>query len=648
MIETAPSSPLPVLVYARQFLRPRASAPRRADWRLAREVLAEAARLRDQSDASLAGRSRALRELVASGARPADTRIVVAGFALVSEAFRRCLAVDLYEEQLLAGLVLTRRAVAQMQTGEGKTYAAALPAFVHALTGAGVHVVTVNDYLADRDCQTVGPVLRLLGLSVGLLRSGAPAAEKRDAYACDVTYGVDQEFGFDYLRDQLHLLCERDAAPGSRLLKTLRGCEPSLPHTVQRQRAAAIVDEIDCVLLDSSTSPLLLSQSPENGDPDAVVYGEARQAAAQLVAGEDYVVEPDVGHIAFTAAGAEKISAAAKSGIRSQLQRPWAIYVEQALRARDLLRRDVHYLVRDGKVLLVDEYTGRILPEQNWQDGLHQAVEVKEGLRATFEHRSAVRISKQRYFHGYRHLCGMTGTAQGSEREFWSTYRLPVVLVPLRKPSRRKALATRFFASRAAKHAAITAEVARLYRLGQPVLVGTRTIDNSESLARQLDARGIPYQLLNGKQDQAEARIVARAGEVGMVTIATNMAGRGTDIRLGPGGRQLGGLHVIGVECHESARIDRQLAGRSARQGDPGCYQFFVSAEDPLLVRFSRNLATIVRQAALPDGESDVDFSHEVLRLQRRVEKLHCQARHRLFRHDDWLKKLLARWSDAQ
>jgi preprotein translocase subunit SecA len=305
----------------------------------------------------------------------------------------------------------------------------------------------------------------------------------------------------------------------------------------------------------------------------------------------------------------------------------------------------VHYLVRDGKVLLVDEYTGRILPEQNWRDGLHQAVEVKEGLATTSEHRSAVRISKQRYFHGYCHLCGMTGTAQGSEREFWSTYRLPVVIVPLRKPSRRKTLPTRFFASRAAKYAAIVAEVARLHRLGQPVLVGTRTIDNSESLARQLDASGIPYQLLNGKQDPAEAQIVARAGEVGMVTIATNMAGRGTDIRVGPGSRRLGGLHVIGVECHESARIDRQLAGRSARQGDPGSYQFFVSAEDPLLVRFSRNLATIVRRAALPNGEADVDFSHEVLRLQRRVEKQHYQARRQLFRHDDWLKELLAHWS---
>ena len=647
MIEPARSSPLPPLVYARQFLRPRASTLRRADWRLAGEVLAQAAGLRDQSDASLADRSRTLRGLVASGVRPADRRIVVAGFALVSEAFRRCLAVGLYEEQLLAGLVLTRRAVAQMQTGEGKTYAAALPAFVHALTGAGVHVVTVNDYLAQRDCQTVAPVLRLLGLSVGLLRSDVDAAEKRAAYACDVTYGVDQEFGFDYLRDQLHLLSQRSAAPGSRLLETLRGRDPSLPHTMQRGRAAAIVDEIDCVLLDSSTSPLLLSQAPESANRDAVVYREARRAAAPLVAGEDYVIQPDVGHIAFTAAGAQKISAAGEPGIRGQLQRPWAVYVEQALRARDLLRRDVHYLVRDGKVLLVDEYTGRILPEQNWRDGLHQAVEVKEGLATTLEHRSAVRISKQRYFHGYAHLCGMTGTAQGSEREFWSTYRLPVVIVPLRKPSRRKALPTRFFASREPKHAAIAAEVSRLYRLGHPVLVGTRTIDNSASLARQLDALGIAYQLLNGKQDQAEAQVVARAGEVGMVTIATNMAGRGTDIRLGPGSQGLGGLHVIGVECHESARIDRQLAGRSARQGDPGSYQFFVSAEDPLLVRFSRNLATIVRRAALPNGECDVDFSHEVLRLQRRVEKLHYQARRRLFRHDDRLKKLLARWSDV-
>ena len=645
MIEAVHPSPLPPLVYARQFFRSRAWTLRRADWRLAGEVLSQAARLRDQSDVALAERSGALRERVASGVRPAEKRIVVAGFALVCEAFRRCLAVDLYEEQLLAGLVLTRRAVAEMQTGEGKTYAAALPAFVHALTGAGVHVVTVNDYLAHRDYQTVGPVLRLLGLSVGLLRAGVDVTEKRAAYACDVTYGVDQEFGFDYLRDQLQLLSQRGAAPGSRLLETLRGRDPSPPCTVQRGRAAAIVDEIDCVLLDSSTSPLVLSQGAESSDADATIYREAHQAAALLVAGEDYVVQPDVGHVAFTAAGAEKISAADASAIRQRLQRPWAIYVEQALRARDLLRRDVHYLVRDEKVLLVDEYTGRVLPDQNWQDGLHQAVEVKEGLPTTLEHRSAVRVSKQRYFHGYLHLCGMTGTAQGSEREFWSTYRLPVVIVPLRKPSRREALPTRFFADRAAKDAAIAAEVARLYRLGQPVLVGTRTIDNSESLARQLDARGIPYQILNGKQDQAEAQIVARAGEVGMVTIATNMAGRGTDIRLGSGSQLLGGLHVIGVECHESARIDRQLAGRSARQGDPGSYQFFVSAEDPLLVRFSRSLATVVRQSALPNGEADVDFSHDVLRLQRRVEKLHYQARRRLFRHDDWLKKLLARWS---
>ena len=412
---------------------------------------------------------------------------------------------------------------------------------------------------------------------------------------------------------------------------------------MQRNLAVAIVDEIDSVLIDSATSPLLLSQCSDDADIEIQVYHSARDAASQFIPGEDYLVDRVFHRITITDSGKQKIFAAEQSIPSRGLRRPWGVYVEQALHAKEFLQKDVDYVVQGGKVLLVDEFTGRFYPDRQWRDGLHQAVEAKEEISVNAENRSMARISRQRYFQLYPHLSGMTGTAQGSEREFWNIYQLQIVAIPPHKPCQRKMLPPRYFAHAEAKYAAIVEEIADLHQIGRPILVGTRTIKNSELLADKLDARGIPYRLLNGKQDLAEAMIVARSGEVGAVTIATNMAGRGTDIRLYPGVAELGGLHVIGVERHESQRIDRQLAGRAARQGDPGSCRFFVAADDPLIEKYAPGLGRLMKRLADDKGETTLDLSREIARVQRRVERHHYWARHSLFLHDRWLRDILTK-----
>jgi preprotein translocase subunit SecA len=478
---------------------------------------------------------------------------------------------------------------------------------------------------------------------VGLTRYDMSLPDKQAAYACDVTYGADQEFGFDYLRDQLRLWNQAKATPGLSFRVMLRGQELPKALSVQRMLAVAIVDEIDSVLIDSATSPLLLSQCSDDPDVEILVYLSARDTAAQFIPGEDYLIERVFHRITLTDSGKEKIFASEEAIPSRGLRRPWATYVEQALHAKEFLQKDVDYVVKDGKVMLVDEFTGRFYPDRQWRDGLHQAVEAKEGISVNAESRSMARISRQRYFQLYPHLSGMTGTAQGSEREFWNLYQLQIVEIPPHKPCRRKTLAPRYFARAADKYAAIVEEIADLHQLGRPILIGTRTIKNSELLAGKLDAHKIPYRLLNGKQDLAEAMVVARSGEVGAVTIATNMAGRGTDIRLAAGVAQRGGLHVIGVERHESQRIDRQLAGRAARQGDPGSCRFYVAADDPLMEKYAPGLGRLIRRLADEKGETTLDLSREIARVQRRVERQHFWARRRLFHHDRWLRDILTK-----
>jgi preprotein translocase subunit SecA len=639
-----PSHPtVPKLTQAKQWLWPRTRVPSKLEWQFVRIVRDLASTYRHFSSAKLLSQSRQLRLAVADGESPTSDRITLEGFALVYEASRRCLGIELYDEQLLAGLIVKDRYIVEMQTGEGKTYLAGLPAYVHALTGKGVHVVTANEYLAQRDYELLAPVYRSLGVSAGLNRHDISLPEKQAAYACDVTYGADQEFGFDYLRDQLRLWSQPEETPGMSFRAMLRGQELPQALTVQRSLAAAIVDEIDSVLIDSATSPLLLSQNSNEADSEITVYHAARTAAALCAVDEDYLVDRAFRRISITDSGKEKISAAENTAPLGGLRRPWEVCVEQALHAKEFLHKDVDYVVQDGKVLLVDEFTGRFYPDRQWRDGLHQAVEAKEGILVNAEHRSMARISRQRYFQLYPQLSGMTGTASGSEREFWRIFQLQIVAIPPHKPCRRKMLRSRFFVNSRVKYAAIVEEIAHIHATGRPVLVGTRTIKNSELLAGELDARGIPYRLLNGKQDLAEAEIIARSGEIGAVTIATNMAGRGTDIRLAPGVADLGGLHIIGVERHDSRRIDRQLAGRSARQGDLGSCRFYVAADDPLMEKYARGLQRVMQRVTDETGETALDLSSEIARIQRRAERQHYWTRRNLFLHDNWLNKILSK-----
>jgi preprotein translocase subunit SecA len=632
-------------------VRPRTTPPQ-----LLEAIHAAARDLRQRSDAALQGRADELRTAARSPANGIsdENEILVPAFALVLESTRRVHGITLFDTQLLAGRAMARGAIAEMATGEGKTLAAALPAMLFALRGPGVHVATPNAYLAQRDFERVGPILQLLGTSVGLVpeagstplarREGLPLAEreeygKRAAYACDVTYATGYELGFDYLRDQLQTLSAPRPGLGQRQLELLRGQPARQPPTVQPLRSCAIIDEIDSVLIDEAYLPLVLSDgSPAAGRQEA--YLEARQLASSLLAGDDFVLDPHARSVRLTPAGRQSVYEQYAARLRFPLDRPWAEYVEQALAARHLFARDVDYVVQEGRVMLVDEFTGRIFAERTWRDGLHQAVEAKEGLLASAELRVAARISRQRFFRLYKTICGMTGTASGSRREFRRHFGLAVAPIPLRKPDRRERLPPRFFADAEAKYRAIVAETAAMHRAGRPVLIGSRTIRNSELLAVRLAAEGLPLEVLNGKQDSAEAEIIARAGLRGAVTIATNMASRGTDIVLGPGVAELGGMHVIGVECHESGRIDRQLLGRAGRQGDPGSGRFFIAADDPLLVRYAPRLSSRMRQTPGQQGEIEIDFARDVLLAQRAAETAAFAARRRMLAHDRWMDEM--------
>ncbi|OHB76321.1 MAG: hypothetical protein A2W31_13405 [Planctomycetes bacterium RBG_16_64_10] len=624
-------------------LWPRPRDPSALDYRIVAAVRSQAETYRGCTDQQLRTGTETLRAAVGNGRHLISPEVTVPGFALVCEATRRLLGMEFFDVQLLAGLALSRKAIAEMHTGEGKTLVAALPAFVYGLTSAGAHVMTVNTYLAERDYQLLAPVYRLLGLTVGSLRAHAPADEKRAAYACDVTYGPGYEFGFDYLRDQTALLARRRQVLGASYLRALRGELLPQSSTVQRGHPFAIVDEIDSVLLDEATTPLILSEGARRLARNAGIYIAALRAADRLAVGDDYVVDPAHNLVQLTDRGQQRIQEDLAKIPRQGLQRPWATYLEQALRARTLLRRDVDYIVEQEKILLVDKSTGRIFADRTLRLGLHQAIEALEQVPITAEQQPLARISRQRYFRLYGGLCGMTGTATGNEREFWAFYRLPVVRIPRRKPCHRHNLPTRFFTDRAAKMAAIAADVQHRTMTGQPILVGTRTIQQSVQLAQRFDQQGIPYQLLNGTQDAEEAEIVARAGQTGAVTIATNMAGRGTDIKLGTGVEARGGLHVIVSEPHESTRVDRQLIGRSARQGDPGSAQRFVAADDALIREHGPALGQQMRRLAGAHGEIPTDLSGPLLRLQRQVERLAYLRRQQLFAHDDWLDEVLAR-----
>jgi preprotein translocase subunit SecA len=563
--------------------------------------------------------------------------VIIPGFALVLEAARRSLGIDYYDVQILAGLALARGGIAEMATGEGKTFVAAFPAFIHALAGRGVHVMTVNSYLAERDAVLMSPLFQRLGLTLGLLRSSAEPDEKRSAYQCDITYGPGYEFGFDYLRDQLALIQGAKRRLGESFRELIGKRQMGAHESVQRDRAFAIVDEADSVMIDEATTPLVLSGSDAAPANSPHVYLAARRSAASLIVERDYVVDASLKAVRLTDTGAQHALAHADPVAMRSLDRPWPCYVEQALFATILLERDVDYVVSDGKVVLVDEFTGRIFADRTLREGLHQAVEAKEGLAITAETQPLARISRQRFFRLYSGLCGMTGTATGSEAELREAYGLSVTRIPTRLPCRRLVLPTRYFSSATAKWSAVVDEVERMHHTRRPVLVGTRTIEASELVSRHLQVRALPVQLLNGRQDEEEARIVARAGQAGSITIATNMAGRGTDIKLGPGIAELGGLHVIATELHEARRIDRQLFGRGGRQGDPGTLEAMISLEDELIRIYLDGLGTLPKRL-----QSQRCRRFLFTLAQKRAEAVNAGIRKQLLSFEDQLGDMLA------
>jgi len=624
--------------------RLRAPRPSIADRDFVLRIGAIAGSLRDLPTAKLENLARALHDSVRQGDLNADSdHVVQQGFALVNESVRRCMGLEYYDVQFLAARALVRGEIAEMATGEGKTLVQALAAFVLALPGKGVHVMTSNAYLAERDFLQLVPVLEQLGLTVGLLRAQAPASDKVRAYKADVTYGAGYEFGFDYLRDQAARHQLSQPGLGEALRQRLRVESATETISLQRGQAVAIVDEADSVMIDEATTPLLLSSVPRGSVEAELTYVHALGVATTLLVGTDFAVDHRLRSVRLTRRGLEKILSKETVPNGLKLDRPWPVYVEQALFACHFLCRDVDYVIDGDRVVLVDQATGRIFADRLLREGLHQAVEAKERVPITEARRTQARMSRQQLFLRYEALCGMTGTARDAEREFRQIYRRKVVLIPPRMPCQRIALPTRFFDSKRAKHAAVVTEVRQRHATRQPLLVGTRTIEESIRLAELFAEAGLPFKLLNGTQDMDEARIIAQAGQSGVVTIATNIAGRGTDIRLGPGVERLGGLHVISTEPHASARVDRQLHGRAARQGDPGSCQMFVSAEDDLIRVFGSRLARTMLRLADAGGEIHENLQPEVARLQRRVERMNFEKRRQLLRRDAWLEDVLAR-----
>ncbi len=596
-------------------------------------------RLRSASDRELAEGLLPLRRELRRAGLAGDA--LVEAFALVRETARRRLGLEPYDVQLMGGYVMARGMLAEMETGEGKTLTATLPACAAALAGIPVHVVTVNDYLVERDARLMQPVYESLGLTVGTIRDGdTDPATRRAAYACDVTYVTNKQLAFDYLRDRL---ARRDRR--ARLRARLGGLLGSAASDdlLMRGLCFAIVDEADSVLADEARTPLILSRQRSSSEL-AQVCREALDVATQLASGRDFHVDRRNRRIRLTEQGRGRAASRTRalSGVWSGARRREEL-VEQALSALHLFVRDHQYLVRDRKVQIIDANTGRVMADRSWEAGLHQMIEAKEGCELTGQRDTLARISYQQFYRRYLRLAGMSGTAREIARELRSVYGLRSVVIPPRRARRRLACGRSMSATAEEKHCAIVARVRDLRERGQPVLVGTQSVATSEALSALLSEAAIPHEVLNARQDFREAEIVARAGERGRVTVATNMAGRGTDIRLGEGVADLGGLHVIVAEPSEARRIDRQLIGRCGRQGDPGSHESFACVEDPLVAdrasqRVARALCRLARRGRLGRGLALVYVSL----AQRGAEGRHARARRQLMSLEEYLEKALA------
>lgn len=599
-----------------------------------------AERLETLSDNDLMASSMTLINELQAPCQIDEPDIQVEAAAHVTESIRRREGIRLHDVQLLGGLVIASGEIAEMQTGEGKTFVAIVGAYLQAIAGRGVHVSTTNAYLARRDFETAERLLAPLGISVGFLPEDAGLAATRAAYDCDVTYGTGYQFGFDYLRDQIARRERSERCLGHRVIQAIHGVDDSTAYLRQRRPfAMAIVDEADSVMIDEAMVPLIISGASAEEESDEA-YLLSNELAADLIEQEDYEIDPQSQAICLTVKGNAKIHAGWQHRAMPSLVRPWAKYVENAIRANLHLQRDQHYVVRDGEVQIVDQNTGRIFSDRTWRDGLHQAVEAKEGLKVRATEQSTSRITRQRFFGFYERVAGLTGTIAESADEIKYFYDLKVTTIPTNVPCRRFQLPSRFFARLDAKRAAIAESAARLHHKLQPVLIGTTTIEESRKISELLAARQVSHLVLNGVQDEDEADIISRAGRVGSVLVATNMAGRGTDIKPCKDAKARGGLHVIAAQHAPSARIDRQLVGRSARQGDPGSCQYFVSAEDELIAKNDPGLANRIVSAADASGECRQDFAADISKLQNKLEAAYFRRRKLSVQSDLWFDQV--------
>jgi len=569
--------------------------------------------IQSMSDASLADKTVEFRKRLADG-ETLDALLHEA-FAVVREASRRTLGMRHFDVQLLGGITLHEGNIAEMRTGEGKTLVATLPAYLNALTGKGVHVVTVNDYLARRDSEWMGKVYRFLGLSVGLIVHDLDFAQRREAYGCDITYGTNNEYGFDYLRDNMVIYNEQ---------------------MVQRPLNYAIVDEVDSILVDEARTPLIISGP---GEKSTDLYFVLAKVVPKLKEVEDYTVDEKAHTVAPTESGIAKAEKMLNvKNLYDSENIEMSHHFNQALRANALMKRDRDYVVKDGEGIIVDEFTGRLMFGRRYSDGLHQAIEAKEGVKVERESQTLASITFQNYFRMYKKLSGMTGTAKTEEDEFRKIYRLDVIVIPPNQPMIREDLSDVVYKNKRAKYKAAVTEIVARHQTGQPILVGTTSIVQSEELSAMLKRQGVEHNVLNAKHHDKEAEIVAQAGQRDAVTIATNMAGRGTDIVLGEGVPALGGLHIIGTERHESRRIDNQLRGRCGRQGDPGSSRFYLSLEDDLMRLFgSDNIAGIMEKLGIDEDEP---IEHKLItrsieQAQKKVEARNFDIRKNVLEYDD-------------
>ena len=603
------------------------------------EVEAQATRMSAAADHRLAGMANDLRlKLRIAGLR---RDLVGEAFALVGEASARFIGLRHYPVQFIGGLVMLHGRMAEMATGEGKTITAMLPAVTAALCGIPVHIITVNDYLAKRDYEWLRPVYEILGLTVGLVQHGQEPLVRKSAYACDVTYCTNKEVAFDYLRDRIALRAQKSV---KRSFASFAGNLEQNSILLLRGLYFGVVDEADSVLIDEARTPLIISSDADRTKDDPL-YRAALRFAEALVEAEDYNLEKRDRAAKLTSSGSAKLA-----DFTRNLNGPWRAkrareeLVEKALTALRFFERDKHYIVAGDEVQIVDEFTGRVMPDRSWEHGLHQLIEAKEqqpvsGLRTTL-----AQITYQQFFRRYLWLAGMTGTAAEVARELASVYELRVVRVPTNRPLRRIHQGVRVFKSAHKKWDAVVASASKRHRIGQPVLIGTRSVATSELISERLDRSGLTHVVLNARQDADEAEIVAAAGTRGKITVATNMAGRGTDIRLAPGIAELGGLHVILTEFHESSRIDRQLFGRAGRQGDPGSYEAIVSLEDEIFRRFSQRFADLAGHWILDESSPLQQSLASLLRrkAQSSAEAFNLKARQETMRRYKRVDKALA------